>query len=154
MKAIIAVDPGKKTGIALFTINDSEDPVLVHAREVDQMAMGPEFENLIQTSRGLGAEPEVVYERFVINAQTVRNSQAPYSLEQIGILKYLCHQNGISPDKIFVQNPADAKKMFSNVALRKLGYWHTGGEGHALDAMRHGLIRCVKVGWSPKRLFQ
>jgi hypothetical protein len=156
MKAVIAVDPGKKTGLALFTYDGDSDPVLVLAKEADQMAMAGEIELMIETAR---AQPtvsdiEVVYERFIINAQTVRNSQAPYSLEQIGIIKYVCHVNGIHPDKIFVQSPSDAKKMFSNVALRKLGYWFSGGEGHAMDAIRHGLLRLVKTGWPPKRLFQ
>ena len=154
MKAVIAVDPGKKTGLALFTFEKGIDPVLIRAAEVDQMAMAGEIDAMFAEARQLNCSIDVVYERFVINAQTVRNSQAPYSIEQIGIVKYVCNVSGIPEENIYIQNPADAKKMFSNVAIRNLGYWHKGGEGHALDAIRHGLLRCVKIGWSPKRLFQ
>lgn len=97
---------------------------------------------------------QVVCERFIINAQTVRNSQAPYSLEQIGILKQVMLDAGIDPESIIFQSPADAKAMFDNPKLKKLEYWHKGGEGHALDAIRHGLLRCVKLGWKPLRLLQ
>jgi hypothetical protein len=44
--------------------------------------------------------------------------------------------------------------MFTNQALKKLGYWHTGGDGHALDAIRHGLLRLVKAGWIPRALLE
>jgi hypothetical protein len=94
----------------------------------------------------------VVCERFVINAQTVRNSQAPYSLEQIGILKHLCREHQFPVDAIKFQAPVDAKKMFPNPALKHLGIWHKGGEGHANDAIRHGLLALVKTGWIPKEL--
>lgn len=86
--------------------------------------------------------------------QTVKNSQAPYSLEQIGILKQCLMDAGRSPDDIYFQSPSDAKGMFANDKLKKLEYWHRGGEGHALDAIRHGLLRLVKVGWKPIRLLQ
>jgi hypothetical protein len=97
---------------------------------------------------------EVACERFTINAQTVKNSQSPYSLEQIGILKQCMLDAGRQADDIYMQAPADAKAMFPNEALKKLGYWHRGGEGHALDAIRHGLLRLVKSGWKPVSLLQ
>jgi hypothetical protein len=42
--------------------------------------------------------------------------------------------------------------MFPNPALKHLGIWHKGGEGHANDAIRHGLLALVKTGWIPKEL--
>jgi hypothetical protein len=94
-------------------------------------------------------EVHIVCERFTINSQTVKNSQAPYSLEHIGILKQIMMDFGGSPDDIVFQSPADAKAMFDNAKLKKLEYWHRGGEGHALDSIRHGLLYMVKLGWSP-----
>ena len=91
----------------------------------------------------------VVCERFVITAQTVRNSQAPFSLEQIGVLKHMCRVKEYDPEKIIFQSPVDAKTMFPNDALKKLGTWHKGGEGHANDAIRHALLKLVKIGWKP-----
>ena len=72
----------------------------------------------------------------------------------IGILKQIMLDCGIDPESIIFQSPADAKAMFDNPKLKKLEYWHKGGEGHALDAIRHGLLRCVKLGWKPLRLLQ
>jgi hypothetical protein len=96
---------------------------------------------------------DIVCERFTINAQTVRNSQAPYSLEQIGILKQILMDHGMNPEDIIFQSPADAKAMFDNAKLKKTGYWHKSGEGHALDAIRHAVLRLVKIGWVPSKLF-
>ena len=95
---------------------------------------------------------EVVCERFTINAQTLRNSQSPYSLEQIGILKQCMLDAGRKAEDIVFQSPADAKAMFPNEALKFLEYWYRGGEGHALDAIRHALLRLVKLGWKPIKL--
>jgi hypothetical protein len=56
------------------------------------------------------------------------------------------------PERIVFQSPADAKAMFPNEALKKVGAWHVGGEGHANDAIRHALLRLVKTGWKPRVL--
>jgi len=150
MKHILAVDPGKATGMALFSIEQGQEPVMLWSGEYQQ----DEYAKPIRETLSLYPEAEVVCERFTINMQTVKNSQAPYSLEQIGILKQCLMDAGRKADDIYFQSPADAKAMFDNPKLKKLEYWHRGGEGHALDAIRHGLLRCVKVGWKPLRLLQ
>jgi hypothetical protein len=61
---------------------------------------------------------------------------------------------GRAPDDIFFQSPADAKAMFTNEKIRILDYWHRGGEGHALDSIRHALLRLVKSGWKPVKLLE
>lgn len=148
---VLAVDPGKATGVALFSYQTGSEPVLEWSKEVE----ADEFAEVI---RGVLWAPEknqhltVVCERFIINAQTVKNSQAPFSLEQIGILKQCLLDSGRPMDDIFFQSPADAKAMFDNPKLKKLGYWHVGGAGHALDAIRHGLLKLVKTGWKPINL--
>lgn len=150
MRHILAVDPGKATGLAYFTIEQGSEPVLVWSQEVQQ----EEYAKPIREVFAKNPAMDVVCERFVINAQTVRNSQAPFSLEQIGILKQCLIDIGRKADDIYFQAPSDAKGMFDNAKLKKLDYWHKGGEGHALDAIRHGLLRCVKLGWVPKRLLE
>lgn len=148
---VLAVDPGKATGVALFSYQTGSEPVLEWSKEVE----ADEFAKVI---RGVLWAPEkkqhlsIVCERFIINAQTVKNSQAPFSLEQIGILKQCLLDSGRPMDDIFFQSPADAKAMFDNPKLKKLGYWHVGGAGHALDAIRHGLLKLVKTGWKPINL--
>jgi hypothetical protein len=154
MTLILAVDPGKASGIALFELKLNQEPNLIWSGEYQMKEYAKPIREAIAMSYVQGSPIQVVCERFIINAQTVRNSQAPYSLEQIGILKQTMLDEGLDPDSIFFQSPSDAKGMFDNTKLKKLEYWHRSGEGHALDAIRHGLLRCVKLGWKPMRLLQ
>lgn len=155
-KYIISVDPGKATGVSYFKHVIGSDPELLHSAEVqpDEFAawmrgtLDDAFSRIALTDHTI----VFVCERFVINAQTVRNSQAPYSLEQIGVMKQIMRDAGYLDTDIVWQSPADAKAMFPNEALKKVGYWHKGGEGHALDSIRHGLLYMVKKGWKPLNL--
>ena len=155
MRHILAVDPGKASGLSYFTWDGGDaEPEMLWSIEVQQHEYADPIRKAFAFSQSNGARLEVVCERFTINAQTVRNSQAPYSLEQIGILKQIMMDNGRAPDDIYFQSPADAKMMFTNEKIKKLEYWHRGGEGHALDSIRHGLLRLVKSGWKPLKLLK
>lgn len=153
-KLVLAVDPGKASGIALFAFEPDKDPELIWSGEYQQNEYAKPIREALADAVRYALPIEIVCERFTINSQTVKNSQAPYSLEQIGILKQCLMDLGIAPDDIYFQSPADAKAMFDNSKLKKLGYWHKGGEGHALDAIRHGLLRLVKSGWKPISLLE
>lgn len=150
MRIILAVDPGKATGMACFSHKQGEEPELVWSGEFQQNEYAAPIREVLKAY----PDAEIVCERFTINAQTVKNSQAPFSLEQIGILKQCLLDAGRNTDDIYFQAPADAKAMFDNKKLKTLQYWHVGGEGHALDAIRHGLLRLVKTGWVPRRLLE
>jgi hypothetical protein len=151
-KYLLSVDPGKASGVCLFELSTEGEPVLISSGEYQQAEYAKPIREALSLSLARGIELEVVCERFIINAQTVRNSQAPYSLEQIGILKQCLIDSAYDPEKIVFQSPADAKAMFSNEKLKILGYWHRGGEGHALDSIRHALLRFAKTGWKPIKL--
>jgi hypothetical protein len=153
-KLVLSVDPGKASGICLFSIEDGGEPEMLWSGEYQQNEYAQPIRKAIEDAVRYAITIEVVCERFTINAQTVRNSQAPYSLEQIGILKQILMDNGMSADDIYFQSPADAKAFMPNEALKKLGYWHKGGEGHALDAIRHAVLRLVKTGWKPVKLLE
>lgn len=151
MRAVLAVDPGKMTGLSLFTIEKGDDPVLVWSGEVV-------FSDYVYKLRELFAEYgdtlEIVCEKFTINVQTAKNSQAPYSLECIGALKLVMLENGRDPEALKYQLPANAMNMFPNDKLKKLGYWHRGGAGHALDSMRHAVLYLATTGWIPRKLLE
>lgn len=153
-KWVLSVDPGKATGMALFFLETGQEPVMLWSGEFQQEDYAKPIRETLALYGPEEADLEVVCERFTINAQTVKNSQAPYSLEQIGILKQCLMDAGRPADDIYFQSPADAKAMFPNPALKKLGYWHRGGEGHALDAIRHALLRLIKSGWKPIQLLE
>jgi hypothetical protein len=153
-KFVLSVDPGKASGIALFKKEDGLDPELVWSGEYQQEEYAQPIRKAMAEAMLKGIAIEIVCERFTINAQTVKNSQSPYSLEQIGILKQCMIDIGMKAEDLNLQAPADAKALFPNPALKKLNYWHKGGEGHALDAIRHGLLRFVKTGWHPVGLLK
>lgn len=153
-KFVLAVDPGKATGMALFSYDSGQEPTLVWSVEVQQEEYAAPIRASLDAAKMMNIEIDIVCERFTINAQTVKNSQAPFSLEQIGILKQCLLDHGRLTTDIYFQSPADAKAMFDNTKLKKLEYWHKGGEGHALDAIRHGLLHMVRLGWKPVRLLQ
>ena len=153
-KLVLSVDPGKASGVALFAFSDGEEPELIWSGEYQQEEYAKPIRQALGDAFARAIPIEIVCERFLISMQTVKNSQAPYSLEQIGILKQCIMDMGMAPDDIYFQSPADAKAMFPNEALKKLGYWYKGGEGHALDAIRHGLLRLVKSGWKPVKLLE
>jgi hypothetical protein len=154
-KLILAVDPGKASGICMFSYKAGEEPEMLWSGEYQQHEYAEPIRRAFRLAENLTfTKFEIVCERFTINAQTVRNSQAPYSLEQIGILKQIMLDHGRSPEDIIFQSPADAKAMFSNEKLKTLDFWHRGGEGHALDAIRHAVLRLVKTGWIPSKLLK
>jgi hypothetical protein len=148
---ILAIDPGKATGIALFSRTDSQEPELIWSGEEQFAGYVAVVREFFST---YGDSLEVVCEKFTINMQTAKKAQAPYSLECIGALKMILLDNGRDPESLQYQLPADAMAMFTNEKLKKLGYWHRGGEGHALDAIRHALLKLAKTGWVPVRLLQ
>lgn len=155
-RVVLAVDPGKASGICCLTFESGfSEPELIFSAEEQPDTYATSIRKMVAWAQ---SEPEslleIVCERFTINAQTVKNSQAPYSLEQIGVLKQIMRDFGINENTLKFQSPSDAKRMFPNEALKKLGYWHRGGEGHALDAVRHGLLYLAKNGWTPLRLLQ
>jgi len=149
-RRVIAIDPGKATGMCCFSWEPGKEPVLEWAVEVDE----DHYANPIRYEFLHNPEIEIACERFIINAETAKKSQAPYSLELIGVLKQCVRDVQRPLTDIHLQAPVDAKKMFPNTALKKLDYWYVGGGGHALDAIRHGLLYMAKNGWKPKKLLE
>lgn len=152
---ILGVDPGKASGIAIISWEPDLgkiDPRVEFSTEVQP----EDFAKVVQESLGYNKNPleefYVACESFTINAQTAKNSQAPWSLENIGVLKHLCREANYPVDKIAFQAPVNAKNMFPNPTLKTLETWHRGGDGHANDAIRHALLRLVKAGWKPIKL--
>lgn len=145
-RIILAVDPGKTTGVCLLGTAEDADPRMLDSKELSVVEFAPW---LRQQIAAVGESLDVVCEKFTITMQTAKNSQAPWSLEQIGILKQTCRDYGLDEEKISWQLPANAMTMFPNEKLKRLGYWHRGGAGHANDAIRHALLRAVTTGWVP-----
>jgi hypothetical protein len=140
-KFVLAVDPGKVTGMALASFGKGSDPQLIWA---DELEMYDYYQKLHQLFATYGDDLEIICEKFTINVQTAKKSQAPYSLECIGILKAVMMYYGRDPEELKYQLPANAMSMFPNAKIKTMGYWYRGGAGHALDAIRHALLYVVQ----------
>ena len=148
---VLAIDPGLMTGMSCFEFTRGQEPVLQWSAEVEEDA----FISPIRFEFNSTPSLQIVCERFVITTETAKKAQAPYSLELIGALKQELRDRGHDPKNKAVlpfQAPRDAMAMFPNAALKKLGYWHKGGAGHANDSIRHGLLYLTRNGWVPSRL--
>lgn len=143
---VLAIDPGGTTGICLL----KRDPLeLVWSDELPSWVTVAR--TVDHTLRTHGKDVDVVCERFTITQQTAKNSQQTLPLELIGMVRLLTKIH--LDEEITLQLPADAKRFATNPRLKALGLWHVGGGGHALDAIRHGVLRLTKTGWQDPRLF-
>jgi hypothetical protein len=84
--------------------------------------------------------------------ETAKNSQAPWSLEMIGVLKQVCRDYHYPLELVYAQRPTEAKNVVPNPKLKRLELWHRGGAGHANDAIRHAVLCLIKRGWEDPRL--
>ncbi len=155
---ILAVDPGLASGVALLRVTGdsfrSASVTRIYTGEEQPEELYPVMTTLYhEVVEPLGVEFKVVAESFIISQRTVGNSQAPWSLENIGIIKLFCdiHLPG-GRKELTLQSPAEAKKLIDNAKLKRLGLWHRGGEGHANDALRHGVTYLIRRGWVDRRL--
>jgi hypothetical protein len=146
---ILAVDPGLATGLAVLQ-REGPDLRLVDSAELGVLDAGSYMQGWLHTFAAAPRESwEVVAERFTITAATAKNSQAPWSLKVLGILDWLLWTTtGADPGAaVVLQGPAEAKRLITNQLLRDSGIWHSGGAGHANDAIRHGAYRFARLGW-------
>jgi hypothetical protein len=155
IEPVLAIDPGKLTGLAWITRVDDEVN-LTDSAEKDQDSIIDAIRPTVacwNRQPGDSLPLRVVMERFVITIETGKKSQeAAAALETIGAVKQLCRESGYPLDAIAWQTPAAAKNAFPNPKLKRLGLWHRGGAGHALDAIRHGSLYLVQSGWTDSRM--
>jgi len=137
---VLAVDPGGTTGMVLY---DMFVGGVAEIYEIPHADVGFMLERIIEQYH-----PDVVCESFTITANTVSNSQAPWSLKQLGVAEYLAAKYHCPYAE---QMPVTAKKFATNERLKALDLY-VRGHGHATDAMRHLVIYLVRHGWWDDRL--
>jgi len=119
------------TGFSVWIDGREVSGELPHAKFVQYAAELLEKESIDQ----------VVCERYIVSGQTGKYSPANWSLEQIGVLKYLCEKHGAA---FTLQNAADAKRFATEDKLNMMHWKKIRGKGHARDAQRHLLLFLVK----------
>lgn len=145
---LLSIDPGKMTGIALIDCTGDE-PVILWSTETEYDDTGDLINKTLYEYQG--RRIRIVYERFIVTPMTAKNSVADWSLELIGVIKYLAHAYKLS-EPLVPQMSSKAKKFCPNPRLKAVGFWHRGGAGHARDALRHAVTHLVDCGWAPAKL--
>jgi hypothetical protein len=131
VRYVIAIDPGKNTGFAAWSSERGE--AFFADQEPDFYTMCRRLEVFLEARSNMNQEVALVVERFIINVKTVGNSQAPWSLEMIGVARYLAQHYAC---EFVLQSPSDAKNFMNDTRLKKLS-WYKPGKVHANDASRH-----------------
>lgn len=119
---VLAVDPGGTTGWATYddgTVQRGQFPGGIDG--IDTLMI------MALTS------DVVVIEKYTIGGRTVKFSRQTDALEITGALKWYARRSGI---EVVMQQPAEAKRLFTDERLRAHGWWAVGEE-HARDALRH-----------------
>ncbi len=130
---VIGIDPGKTTGIMSVSV-DEGNLTSVEPLEVDHMGLGHYMETVYGQWRVNGAKPTIVIESFTITQATAKNSQAPWSLEGIGIVRFFADKAGLP---LVFQTPAQAKRLATDEILKAAGMHFPSKGGHQNDAARH-----------------
>lgn len=139
--AIIAVDPGKRTGVAQWLERAATEDRKFQSFEFDVNEFFDYIHDTVHSLVSQGYDVRLVSESFLITIHTAKNTQAGWSLELIGVLKFLAHRYDLEDVKL--QAPAVGKTFGTNSKLKYLDWWRSGTidgvrfVGHANDAARH-----------------
>jgi hypothetical protein len=122
---IVAVDPGKITGLATWANNE-----LVSWQEPTWYAVDRIWNTLEHLEVSV-----IVCESYTITASTLRKTRGEnWSLESIGAIRWMSNRHGV---EFVLQAPADAMRFMTDDKLRMLGWYRASIGGHANDAARH-----------------
>lgn len=131
---IFGVDPGLATGWCLYDVYEQT----VDLGETDPQSFYRHAADAIEM-RGVDV---IVCESFIITPATAKKTPQPWSLELIGVLRYLSWACSVT----FQLQPPSIKRYVTNSALKAAGWWLPGSAGHAHDAARHVAFYCAQNG--------
>jgi len=132
---LTVIDPGFTTGIVHLYSNGTFS--------ADELGFDKISNALLNVGDSYREKAVFVAESFRITVQTPKNTQAPWSLELIGVARAVSRL--YTGRDLVLQDPSAAKRFASDVRLKHMG-WHTPGKGHANDAARHLLLFCATRG--------
>jgi hypothetical protein len=130
---VLAVDPGLRTGIVMLT----HEGFLI-SETVDPFEMGRKVERALAS----GDVKALVCEAYIITKATLEKSRQNYSLELIGVCKYLCEKYAV---EFILQTPGEGLSFVRNDKdefgkLKRLGWYVTNDKGNHQNAARSHLL--------------
>jgi hypothetical protein len=140
---ILGGDPGELTGLALLYTRDLTS---YQGWELDLLQGGALIKDICEQ---LGPRLDVAFERFTISMRTVKNTQATWSLEMIGVARYFCQAYTGKELVLYEQKPP----FSTDDRLRAMGWYHPTPNGHMNDAGRQLLKHLVECGFRDDRLW-
>lgn len=127
----VFLDPGKLTGVARY----SKGANVYRADEWDYARTGEFLEKLFASAAEVHTHVQVGWESFTITEMTARNSQAPWSLEVIGIARYLAWKYDVP---VLPQASPNQRNIITPAILKRVGiYDMVVGKKDALSALQH-----------------
>lgn len=140
---ILAIDPGKITGVALLYTPDLGS---FQSHEAEFIKAGALIKDICET---YGTQLDVVCEQFTISMRTVKNTQAPWSLEMIGVARYFCQAYTGKDLILYEQKPP----LSTDERLKAMDWYRPSRGGHANDATRQLLKHLMVHGFRDDRLW-
>lgn len=131
----IGCDPGLVTGLVSFHVDERNGIANIEHYQIDHIGLGNYFESLKtmwRTKRPEDWNTIIAMESFIITPGTAKKTQAPWSLESVGMVRYFVETSGFS---LRMSAPSAHKKLISDDVLKSAGLYFPG-EGHATDAAR------------------
>jgi hypothetical protein len=121
---VVFLDPGKLTGLSSYNYETGT----FKTRELNLLNLG----SWLEAYTLLNDEVSVGWESFRITAATARNTQAPWSLEAIGVARYISANYGYT----ILPEAAPGERLVATPAMLRAIGWKTWGKD-SLSASQH-----------------
>lgn len=141
--AIVWVDPGLKTGIAVWGVSEAK---LWHVVEADFTGTG----SYLKDVRSCWNRVAIGWESFFITSKTAKNTQAPWSLEVIGMCRWFAYESGwetLPPAK-----PAD-RELGQKKWVDALEWCPRGLRDDGMSACQHLLAWLLRTQLAPSYIY-
>ena len=130
MKTLLAIDPGQRTGVAVFKYDDTD--VWIYTSQ--EVYGGVEGMWAWLRQWDFDSDTTVVIEDFLYNARKPSVDLTPVRV--IGLMEGFCLGNDLLLVK---QPPAGRKEAVSNEALKRAGWFYSGEPNrNRVESVRHG----------------
>lgn len=143
-QTIIWIDPGQKTGIAEYNLTTGLITTVIETPDFQRVG------DFLSNLHYLAPRPVAIgWENFIISAATAKKTQAPWSLEVIGVCRWLALSYGwtiLQP-----QAPAD-RHLGKKEWVDALGWCPRGARDDGMSACQHLLAYLLRSGLASQRI--